>query len=120
MPTRVVVSPVMSESGTSSSWAPLEMLKEFPEAPALLQILLVLFSLGTRPGPNPVRGIFSLSEMLCFILGALLFLVLIILVTQLYRWRAASRGGLQGVLGNMESVWKQEMGPGMRGGEDRV
>uniref|UniRef100_A0A667H996 SRCR domain-containing protein n=1 Tax=Lynx canadensis TaxID=61383 RepID=A0A667H996_LYNCA len=52
---------------------------------------LVLFSLGTRPGPNPVRGIFSLSEMLCFILGALLFLVLMILVTQLYRWRAAIR-----------------------------
>uniref|UniRef100_A0A8C8WN20 SRCR domain-containing protein n=1 Tax=Panthera leo TaxID=9689 RepID=A0A8C8WN20_PANLE len=48
-------------------------------------------SWGTRPGPNPVRGIFSLSEMLCFILGSLLFLVLIILVTQLYRWRAASR-----------------------------
>ncbi|XP_026929089.2 antigen WC1.1-like, partial [Acinonyx jubatus] len=46
---------------------------------------------GTRPGPNPVRGIFSLSEMLCFILGALLFLVLMILVTQLYRWRAAIR-----------------------------
>ncbi|XP_029811417.1 antigen WC1.1-like [Suricata suricatta] len=45
----------------------------------------------TRPGSNPVRGIFSLSEMLCFILGALLFLTVIILVTQLPRWRAGNR-----------------------------
>ncbi|XP_032246644.1 antigen WC1.1-like [Phoca vitulina] len=46
---------------------------------------------GIRPGPNLVRGIFSLSEMLCLILGALLFLVLVILVTQTYRWRAKRR-----------------------------
>lgn len=75
----------------------LETLEEFPWAHALLQILLALFSLGTRPGPNLVRGNFSLSEMLCLILGALLFLVLVILVTQTYRWRAKHRGGLQGV-----------------------
>lgn len=72
------------------------MLKEFPWALALLQILLALFSLGIRQGPNLVRGIFSLSEMLCFFLGALLFLVLVILVIQIYRWRAKRRGGLQG------------------------
>nr|XP_040137806.1 antigen WC1.1-like [Ictidomys tridecemlineatus] len=36
----------------------------------------------------PVPGIFSLPGILCMILGALLFLVLIILVTQLLRWRA--------------------------------
>lgn len=94
----------------------LETLKEFPWAHALLQILLTLFSLGTRPGPNLVRGNFSLSEMLCLILGALLFLVLVILVTQMYRWRAKHRGGLQGVQSNIESVWRQEMGPGVFGG----
>uniref|UniRef100_A0A8C3W4F7 SRCR domain-containing protein n=1 Tax=Catagonus wagneri TaxID=51154 RepID=A0A8C3W4F7_9CETA len=52
---------------------------------------------------NP--DIFSLPEILCLLLGALLFLVLIILVTQLLRWRAEHRGGLLGVLGNRESVW---------------
>ncbi|XP_059259621.1 antigen WC1.1-like isoform X4 [Mustela nigripes] len=46
---------------------------------------------GIRQGPNLVRGIFSLSEMLCFFLGALLFLVLVILVIQIYRWRAKRR-----------------------------
>ncbi|XP_057575717.1 antigen WC1.1-like [Hippopotamus amphibius kiboko] len=46
---------------------------------------------GTRPGSNPVLGIFSLPGILCLILGALLFLVLIILVTQLLRWRAERR-----------------------------
>ncbi|XP_032204794.1 antigen WC1.1-like isoform X6 [Mustela erminea] len=46
---------------------------------------------GIRQGPNLVRGIFSLSEMLCFFLGALLFLVLVILVIQMYRWRAKRR-----------------------------
>lgn len=94
----------------------LEMLKEFPWVRALLQVLLAFFSLGIRPGPNLVRGIFSLSEMLCLILGALLFLVLVILVTQTYRWRAKRRGGLWGVQGDMGSVWRQEMGPGVRGG----
>ncbi|XP_011226999.2 antigen WC1.1 isoform X1 [Ailuropoda melanoleuca] len=53
--------------------------------------LLLPATAGTRPGPNLVRGNFSLSEMLCLILGALLFLVLVILVTQMYRWRAKHR-----------------------------
>ncbi|XP_047643585.1 antigen WC1.1-like isoform X2 [Phacochoerus africanus] len=47
---------------------------------------------GTRPDLNP--GIFFLPEILCFILGALLFLVLIILVAQLLRWRAKHRGAV--------------------------
>ncbi|KAM7224746.1 hypothetical protein CapIbe_024168, partial [Capra ibex] len=46
---------------------------------------------GTRPPSNPLPGIFSLPWVLCLILGALLFLVLIILVTQLLRWRAERR-----------------------------
>ncbi|XDC54093.1 hypothetical protein R6Z07M_005275 [Ovis aries] len=46
---------------------------------------------GTRPALNPLPGIFSLPGVLCLILGALLFLVLIILVTQLFRWRAERR-----------------------------
>uniref|UniRef100_A0A452EGB6 SRCR domain-containing protein n=1 Tax=Capra hircus TaxID=9925 RepID=A0A452EGB6_CAPHI len=46
---------------------------------------------GTRPASNPLLGIFSLPGVLCLILGALLFLVLIILVTQLLRWRAERR-----------------------------
>uniref|UniRef100_A0A8C6FUW5 SRCR domain-containing protein n=1 Tax=Moschus moschiferus TaxID=68415 RepID=A0A8C6FUW5_MOSMO len=46
---------------------------------------------GTRPASNPLPGIFSLPEVLCLILGALLFLVLVILVTQLLRWRAERR-----------------------------
>nr|XP_042103525.1 antigen WC1.1 isoform X4 [Ovis aries] len=49
---------------------------------------------GTRPASNPLPGIFSLPGVLCLILGALLFLVLIILVTQLLRWRAERRGYL--------------------------
>ncbi|EPY74220.1 scavenger receptor cysteine-rich type 1 protein M160 precursor-like protein [Camelus ferus] len=46
---------------------------------------------GTRPRSNPIPGIFSLPGILCLILGALLFLVLVILVTQLLRWRAERR-----------------------------
>ncbi|KAM5332364.1 antigen WC1.1-like [Glossophaga mutica] len=46
---------------------------------------------GTRSGPRPVPGIFSLPGILCLILGALLFLVLIILVIQLHRWRVEHR-----------------------------
>lgn len=84
---------------------------------ALLQILLALFYLGTRPRPNPVPGIFSLPGILSFTLGALLFLVLIILVTQRHRWRTKCRGGLQGILGHMESVCRQKMGPGMTRGK---
>ena len=69
-----------------------------------------LYSLGTRTTSNSLPGIFSLPGILCLILGALLFLVLVILVTQLLRWRAERRGGLQGELGTRESVWRQEMG----------
>ena len=58
-----------------------------------------LFSLGTRTTSNSLPGIFSLPGILCLILGALLFLVLVILMTQLLRWRAERRGGLQGELG---------------------
>ncbi|XP_023364926.1 antigen WC1.1-like [Otolemur garnettii] len=47
--------------------------------------------LGTILGSDPVPGIFSLPGILCLILGALLFLVLIILGTQLHRWRADHR-----------------------------
>ena len=65
---------------------------------------LALSSLRTRTTSNPLPGAFSLPEVLCFILGALLFLVLIILVTQLLRWRAEHRGGLQGELGTRECV----------------
>ena len=78
--------------------------------------LLPLFSLGTRTTSNPLPGVFSLPEVLCLILGALLFLVLVILVTQLLRWRAERRGGLQGELGTRESVCRQEMGQ-VLGGE---
>ncbi|XDB50818.1 hypothetical protein ABFV05_004434 [Capra hircus] len=46
---------------------------------------------GTRPALNPLLGIFSLPGVLCLILGSLLFLVLVILVTQLLRWRAEHR-----------------------------
>ena len=69
-----------------------------------------LFSSGTRTTSNSLPGIFSLPGVLCLILGSLLFLVLVILVTQLLRWRAERRGGLQGELGTRESVWRQEMG----------
>ena len=71
---------------------------------------VALFSLGSRPVSSPLPGIFSLPGVLCLFLGALLFLVLVILVTQLLRWRAERRGGLQGELGTRESVWRQEMG----------
>ncbi|XP_040091595.1 antigen WC1.1-like, partial [Oryx dammah] len=50
-----------------------------------------LFSLGTRTTLNSLPGVFSLPGVLCLILGSLLFLVLIILVTQLLRWRAERR-----------------------------
>ena len=69
-----------------------------------------LFSLGTRTTSNFPPGVFSLPGILCLILGALLFLVLIILRTQLLRWRAEHKGELQGELGTRESVWRQEMG----------
>ncbi|KAM4839803.1 antigen WC1.1-like [Urocitellus parryii] len=45
-------------------------------------------SSGTSSASAPVPGIFSLPGILCMILGALLFLVLIILGTQLLSWRA--------------------------------
>ena len=74
-------------------------------SPALFPVLL-----GTRTTSNSLPGIFSLPGVLCLILGALLFMVLVILVTQLLRWRAERRGGLQGDLGAREGVWRQEMG----------
>uniref|UniRef100_A0AC11BVK8 Uncharacterized protein n=1 Tax=Ovis aries TaxID=9940 RepID=A0AC11BVK8_SHEEP len=46
---------------------------------------------GTRTTSNSLPGIFSLPGVLCLILGALLFLVLVILATQLLRWRAERR-----------------------------
>nr|CAI9694029.1 unnamed protein product [Rangifer tarandus platyrhynchus] len=46
---------------------------------------------GSRPVSSPLPGIFSLPGVLCLILGALLFLVLVILVTQVLRWRAERR-----------------------------
>nr|XP_025138505.1 antigen WC1.1-like [Bubalus bubalis] len=52
---------------------------------------VALFSLGSRPVSSPLPGIFSLPGVLCLILGSLLFLVLIILVTQVFRWRAECR-----------------------------
>ena len=117
MASRVTVNSVRSEAGTSLSQV---LWREFPWAHALLQILLVLFSLGIRQGPSLVHDIFSLSEMFCFILGALLFLVLVILVTQMCRWRAKQRGRLQRVQGNMESVWRQEIWPGTRRGDGNM
>ncbi|KAM7114510.1 antigen WC1.1-like [Molossus nigricans] len=45
----------------------------------------------TTSGPSPVPSIFSLPEILCLILGALLFLVIIILVILLHRWRVECR-----------------------------
>ena len=71
---------------------------------------VALLSLGARPASNPLPGIFSLPGVLCLILGSLLFLVLIILVTQLLRWRAELRDGPQGELGTRESMCRQEMG----------
>ncbi|XP_068827622.1 scavenger receptor cysteine-rich type 1 protein M130 [Capricornis sumatraensis] len=46
---------------------------------------------GTRTTSNPLPGVFSLPGVLCLILGSLLFLVLVILVTQVLRWRAEHR-----------------------------
>ncbi|XFG00739.1 hypothetical protein AB1E19_004363 [Capra hircus] len=46
---------------------------------------------GSRPVSSPLPGIFSLPGVLCLILGSLLFLVLVILVTQVFRWRAERR-----------------------------
>ncbi|KAF4022835.1 hypothetical protein G4228_014557, partial [Cervus hanglu yarkandensis] len=45
-------------------------------------------------GSAPDPGIFSLPVVLCIILGALLFTVLIILGIQLYRWRVERQGNL--------------------------
>ncbi|NP_001306833.2 WC1-8 protein precursor [Bos taurus] len=52
---------------------------------------LPMTTAGTRTTSNSLPGIFSLPGILCLILGALLFLVLVILVTQLLRWRAERR-----------------------------
>ena len=68
-------------------------------SPALFPVLL-----GTRTTSNSLPGIFSLPGVLCLILGALLFLVIIILVTQLLRWRAERRGGLHGDLETRERI----------------
>ncbi|XP_016077205.1 PREDICTED: antigen WC1.1-like [Miniopterus natalensis] len=46
---------------------------------------------STTSGSVPAPGIFSLPETLCIILGALLFLALIILGIQLHRWRAEQK-----------------------------
>ena len=90
---------------------PLEMLAQGVSlCPGPSSHPVALFSLGSRPVSSPLPGFFSLPGVLCLILGALLFLVLIILVTQLLRWRAERRGGLQGKLGTRESVCRQEMG----------
>ena len=108
--TPVTVSALGSEAGISLSGAPWKCWhRGFLCAQDLLQPPC-LFSLGTRTTSNPLPGIFSLPGVLCLILGALLFLVFIILVTQLLRWRAECRGGLQGELGTRESMWRQEMG----------
>ena len=83
--------------------------QEISLCPRLSQVLFPVL-LGTRTTSNSLPGIFSLPGVLCLILGALLFLVLVILATQLLRWRAERRGGLQGDLGARESVCRQEMG----------
>ena len=99
----------LSKAGTPSSGAPGNAGSGISLCPGPSPYPLALFSLGTRTTSNPLPGAFSLPEVLCFILGALLFLVLVILVTQLLRWTAERRDGLQGELGTRESVWKQEM-----------
>ena len=101
------VSALVSEVGTPLSRAPGNSGIEGFSAQGHLQPSF-LFSLGTRPASNPLPGIFSLPWVLCLILGSLLFLVLIILVTQVLRWRAERRGGLQGELGTRERVCRQE------------
>ncbi|XP_065797987.1 antigen WC1.1-like [Muntiacus reevesi] len=55
------------------------------------RISLPLSTAGTRPASNPLPGFFSMPWVLCLILGALLFLVLVVLVTQMLRWRAERR-----------------------------
>ena len=105
---RITVRVLVSETGTPLFRASGNSGTEDFSAQDLLQPSF-LFSLGTRPPSNPLPGIFSLPWVLCLILGALLFLVLIILVTQLLRWRAERRGGLQGELGTREGVWRPEM-----------
>ena len=105
---RITVSVLVSETGTPLFRAPGNSGTDSFSAQDLLQPSFLF--LGTRPASNPLPGIFSLPGVLCLILGALLFLVLIILVTQLLRWRAERRGGLQGELGTRESVWRLEMG----------
>ena len=82
---------------------------QLPEAEASM-VRHSCIGLSFFPVSNPLLGIFSLPGVLCLILGALLFLVLIILVTQLLRWRAERRGGMQGELGTREGVWRREMG----------
>lgn len=52
-----------------------------------------LLSSGTKFESIPIPGIFSLPGIFCIILGALLFLALIILGIQLHRWRAEHQGG---------------------------
>ena len=51
-----------------------------------------LLSSSTILGSGPNPGIFSLPVILCIILGALLFTILIILGIQLHRWRAEHQG----------------------------
>uniref|UniRef100_A0A4W2DZH5 SRCR domain-containing protein n=1 Tax=Bos indicus x Bos taurus TaxID=30522 RepID=A0A4W2DZH5_BOBOX len=61
------------------------------DAGVICSDLRCTLSTGTRTTSNSLPGIFSLPGVLCLILGSLLFLVLIILVTQLLRWRAEHR-----------------------------
>ena len=105
----VTVSALVTEAGTPLSRAPGYSGTEGFPSQDLLQPSF-LFSLGTRPASNLLPGIFSLPWVFCLILGALLFLVLIVLVTQVLRWRAERKGGLQGELGTREHVCRQEMG----------
>ena len=42
---------------------------------------------------SPASGILSLPMIICIILGALPFMVLVILGIQLHRWRAERQGG---------------------------
>ena len=106
---RITVTVLVSETGAPLFRAPGNYGTEGFSAQDLLQPSF-LFSLGTRTTSNSLPGIFSLPGILCLILGALLFLVLVILMTQLLRRRAERRGGLQGELGTRESVWRQKMG----------
>uniref|UniRef100_A0A4W2C6V8 SRCR domain-containing protein n=1 Tax=Bos indicus x Bos taurus TaxID=30522 RepID=A0A4W2C6V8_BOBOX len=60
---------------------------------------------STTAASNPLPGIFSLPGVLYLILGSLLFLVLIILVTQLLRWRAESLSSYEDALA--EAVYEE-------------